>query len=211
MRNSARLIKEAHPEIEKPRIAFSTTNYHVLRSGLIATSQGIAAEGIGSLTRTYFWINAFIREFIANLVAEKKRSIWKPSAFWRRYCRCWRPRSISPTITDRHISLFSILEEPNMTINKTQNGSTLTLSLEGRLDTVTSPELEKVISYSIEGVKELIIDLEKLDYISSAGLRVLLSAQKKMNVQGTMKVVHVNEVVSEVFDITGFCDILTIE
>ena len=59
-----------------------------------------------------------------------------------------------------------------MTINKTQNGSTLTLSLEGRLDTVTSPELEKVISYSIEGVKELIIDLEKLDYISSAGLRI---------------------------------------
>ena len=98
-----------------------------------------------------------------------------------------------------------------MTINKTQNGSTLTLSLEGRLDTVTSPELEKVISYSLEGVKELIIDLEKLDYISSAGLRLLLSAQKKMNVQGTMKVIHVNEDVSEVFDITGFCNILTIE
>ncbi len=75
MRNSARLIKEAHPEIEKPRIAFSTTNYHVLRSGLIATSQGIAAEGIGSPTRTYFWINAFIREFIANLVAEKKKHL----------------------------------------------------------------------------------------------------------------------------------------
>lgn len=98
-----------------------------------------------------------------------------------------------------------------MTINKTQNGSTLTLSLEGRLDTVTSPELEKVISYSIEGVKELIIDLEKLDYISSAGLRVLLSAQKKMLPRGGMKLVRVGAPIMEIFDVTGFSDILTIE
>lgn len=98
-----------------------------------------------------------------------------------------------------------------MNIKKTPNGSTITITVEGRLDTVTAPDLEKEINASIADVKELILDFAGLDYISSAGLRLLLSAQKKMAAQGSMKVVHVNDVVNEVFNITGFCDILTIE
>ena len=98
-----------------------------------------------------------------------------------------------------------------MNIKKTPNGSTLTITVEGRLDTVTAPDLEKEINASIADVKELILDFAGLDYISSAGLRLLLSARKKMAAQGSMKVVHVNDVVNEVFNITGFCDILTIE
>ena len=98
-----------------------------------------------------------------------------------------------------------------MTINKFANGSTLTIALEGRLDTTTAPELETVIKSSLTGVTELILDFEKLDYISSAGLRVLLSAQKTMTKQGEMKITHVNEMIMEVFEVTGFSDILTIE
>ncbi|MBR0146809.1 MAG: STAS domain-containing protein [Eubacterium sp.] len=98
-----------------------------------------------------------------------------------------------------------------MTINKEQNGSTLTVSIEGRLDTTTAPELEQELKAALNGVTELVIDLGKLDYISSAGLRVLLWAQKTMNQQGSMKVTNVQEVVSEVFEVTGFADILTIE
>ena len=98
-----------------------------------------------------------------------------------------------------------------MTIDKKQNGASLTLFIEGRLDTTTAPELETVIG-DVEGLEELTLDLSKLDYISSAGLRLLLSAQKKMNKQnGTMKVTGVNETVSEIFEVTGFSDILTIE
>lgn len=98
-----------------------------------------------------------------------------------------------------------------MTINKQQNGSTLTIAVEGRLDTTTAPDLEKEIKTGLDGVTELIMDFEKLDYISSAGLRVLLSAQKLMSKQGSMKVIHVSELVMEVFEVTGFTDILTIE
>ena len=98
-----------------------------------------------------------------------------------------------------------------MTIEKKASGSTLTISVEGRLDTVTAPDLEKEIKTSLEGVTELILDFDKLDYISSAGLRVLLSTQKIMTNQGSMKVIHVNDTVNEVFEITGFSDILTIE
>ena len=98
-----------------------------------------------------------------------------------------------------------------MTIAKTQNGSALTLALEGRLDTVTSPELEKELKASMDGAESLVLDFSKLDYISSAGLRVLLSAHKAMSGKGGMKVINVNEVVQEVFDVTGFADILTIE
>ncbi len=98
-----------------------------------------------------------------------------------------------------------------MTIHKQQDGSKLTIALEGRLDTVTSPELENELKQSLDGVTDLTLDFAKLDYISSAGLRVLLSTQKAMNRQGSMKVVHVNEVVNEVFEVTGFTDILTIE
>jgi anti-sigma B factor antagonist len=98
-----------------------------------------------------------------------------------------------------------------MTIQKTRNETALTIALSGRLDTVTAPELEAVLNDALADVSELTFDFEKLDYISSAGLRVLLSAQKTMNRQGTMKVIHVNEMILEIFEVTGFSDILTIE
>ena len=98
-----------------------------------------------------------------------------------------------------------------LNINKTADGSSLNLNLEGRLDTATSPQLEEELKRSLEGVSKLLFDLEGLEYVSSAGLRVLLSAQKIMNKQGEMKVVHVNDVIREIFEVTGFTDILTIE
>lgn len=98
-----------------------------------------------------------------------------------------------------------------MTINKSQEGSTLTIELEGRLDTTTAPQLEASIRESIDGIESLVMDLKSLEYISSAGLRVLLAAQKIMNTQGSMVVKNVNETVNEVFEVTGFSDILTIE
>lgn len=93
-----------------------------------------------------------------------------------------------------------------MTIHQTKDGDKLTLALEGRLDTTTAPQLEAAAE--LDDVKELIVDLEKLEYISSAGLRVLLAMQKRMNKQGKMTVCHVNAIVREVFDITGFSDVL---
>ena len=98
-----------------------------------------------------------------------------------------------------------------MTINKTKNGTNLTIALEGRLDTATSPELEKTVRESLDGVTELVFDFEKLEYVSSAGLRVLLAAQKIMNRVGTMKLLHVSDVIMDIFEVTGFTDILTIE
>ena len=98
-----------------------------------------------------------------------------------------------------------------MKITKTLNGNNLTLSLEGRLDTNTAPELEATLKSAIDGVTELVIDMKELDYLSSAGLRVLLGAQKTMNKQGSMKVMHVNDTIMEIFEVTGFADILTIE
>lgn len=98
-----------------------------------------------------------------------------------------------------------------MTITKTQDHSALTLFLEGRLDTTTSPQLEAELSASLGGVTQLTLDLAKLAYLSSAGLRVILSAQKRMNKQGRMVVRHVNDTIMEVFEVTGFVDILTIE
>lgn len=98
-----------------------------------------------------------------------------------------------------------------MTINKIENGTELSIALEGRLDTMTSPELEAELKDSLDGVETLLFDFQQLDYISSAGLRVLLSAQKIMNKQGEMKVIHVNEPIMEIFEVTGFSDILTIE
>lgn len=98
-----------------------------------------------------------------------------------------------------------------MNITKNQNGELLEMALEGRLDTVTSPKLEKELSTSLNGIKELVFDFAKLEYVSSAGLRVLLTAQKVMNTQGSMKVCHVNANIMEVFEITGFADVLTIE
>lgn len=98
-----------------------------------------------------------------------------------------------------------------MTINQERTGEALLLKLEGRLETTTAPELEAVIKEGLEGVTELTLDMEKLEYLSSAGLRVILAAQKRMNRQGTMVVRHVNETIMEVFEITGFVDILTIQ
>ena len=98
-----------------------------------------------------------------------------------------------------------------MTINKEKNNGILTLAIEGRLDTVTAPELEKVVNEETADVRELILDMKGLEYISSAGLRVLLAAQKKMNKQGVMNLTDVCDAVMEVFEMTGFADILTIE
>ena len=98
-----------------------------------------------------------------------------------------------------------------MTITTEQNGEAILLKIEGRLDTTTAPELEKAISEMPESTKDLVLDMNALEYISSAGLRVLLAAQKKMNKIGTMKLVGVCDAVMEVFEMTGFADILTIE
>ena len=98
-----------------------------------------------------------------------------------------------------------------MIINKKLTDNTLTIALEGRLDTTTSPQLEEALDTSLAGVTELIFDFSGLDYISSAGLRVLLSAQKRMSGQGSMKLRYVNDTVNEVFEITGFSDFLTLE
>jgi len=99
-----------------------------------------------------------------------------------------------------------------MNINKCKEDGALTIALVGRLDTVTAPELEKALQNDLEGVSSLTFDLKDLEYISSAGLRVLLSAQKAMTRNaGTMKVKNANEIVMEVFEVTGFSDILTIE
>ena len=98
-----------------------------------------------------------------------------------------------------------------MDIITTKEGSTLTIVLTGRLDTTTAPELEAQLKASIGGVSELILDLAELEYISSAGLRVLLSAQKIMMQQGSMVIINVNETIMDIFELTGLCDILTIE
>lgn len=98
-----------------------------------------------------------------------------------------------------------------MTINKKAQGEVLELALVGRLDTTTAPQLETELKRSIDGVTELTLDFAELEYLSSAGLRVLLAAQKVMNKQGKMVVRKVNETIMEVFEITGFADILTIE
>jgi len=98
-----------------------------------------------------------------------------------------------------------------LNINKTSQKDALSIALEGRLDTTTAPQLEQELKSDLEGLSELTLDLEKLEYISSAGLRVLLSAQKVMSKQGAMKLTHVNDVIMEIFEVTGFTDILTIE
>lgn len=98
-----------------------------------------------------------------------------------------------------------------MTIEKVLNGQSATIIVAGRLDTQTAPELEKEIDGVVSNLKELVFDMTGLEYVSSAGLRVILKAQKIMNLKGSMKLVGVNDSIMEVFDITGFLDILTIE
>lgn len=98
-----------------------------------------------------------------------------------------------------------------MTVNIEKKNQTVTIKVEGRLDTTTAPSLEKTFNQECGDAKELVLDLAKLDYISSAGLRVLLASQKKMNKQGSMKLINVCEEVMDVLEMTGFADILSIE
>lgn len=98
-----------------------------------------------------------------------------------------------------------------MNIEKTQNETNYTLSISGRIDTITAPQLEAELAPCLKDATALTLDFEKLDYISSAGLRVILSTQKVMNKQGKMTIKNVNEMVMEVFEMTGFSDVLTIE
>ena len=98
-----------------------------------------------------------------------------------------------------------------MTIEKNLNGTELTVTITGRLDTTTAPQLEAEFKQSITGVEKLVLDFAPLEYLSSAGLRVLLATQKLMNKQGEMIIKNVNETINEIFEVTGFIDILTIE
>ncbi len=98
-----------------------------------------------------------------------------------------------------------------MTITKYQNGASLTIALEGRLDTMTAPELDKELKACLDSIDTLEFDFGKLDYISSAGLRVLLEAQRRMQGKGGMKIVHASEIVKEVFEVTGLMEILSVE
>ncbi len=97
-----------------------------------------------------------------------------------------------------------------MNIVKNQSGDTLTIALEGRLDTTTSPKLESELSTVLDGISELLFDLDKLEYISSAGLRVLLAAQKNMAKHGNMEICNVKPEIMEIFEVTGFVDIMNI-
>lgn len=98
-----------------------------------------------------------------------------------------------------------------MTIEKNLNGTELNVKVSGRLDTTTAPELEASLKESFKGLTKLVLDFSELEYLSSAGLRVLLQAQKTMNKQGEMILKNVNETINEIFEVTGFIDILTIE
>ena len=98
-----------------------------------------------------------------------------------------------------------------MEMKQTKEGKNLLIALEGRLDTLTAPELEKELNSALEGIEKLTLDFADLEYISSAGLRVLLSAQKTINNQGEMVIRNANETVREVFEVTGFDEILTVE
>ncbi len=98
-----------------------------------------------------------------------------------------------------------------MTIEKMKEGRKLTLALDGRLDTTTAPQLEAEVTGSLTGVTELVLDFSRLEYLSSAGLRVILAAQKIMNRQGKLLICHVNATILEIFEVTGFCDIFTVQ
>ena len=99
----------------------------------------------------------------------------------------------------------------NMKIENTTNGNEMELALSGRLDTITAPQLEAELKKNIDGITSLLFDFSDLEYLSSAGLRVLLAAQKVMNKQGSMVIKNVNDTIMEIFEVTGFADILTIK
>lgn len=96
-----------------------------------------------------------------------------------------------------------------MNIKKNKNGSTLTVTVNGRIDTATAPEFDAFVNQNLDGVTALVLDFGEVNYVSSAGLRVLLSLQKKMTAKGEMKLINVNDAVSDVFEVTGFDEILT--
>lgn len=98
-----------------------------------------------------------------------------------------------------------------MTIKKKKEGSAMVISVSGQMDTVTAPELDKIVDTELDGITDLTLDFDGLTYSSSAGLRVILKAQKKMNRQGKMKVIHVSREIMELLDVTGFVDFLTVE
>lgn len=98
-----------------------------------------------------------------------------------------------------------------MTVTKKSEGTKLTAAFEGRLDTNTTPQAEKELTDSLDNVNELVLDFKSLDYISSAGLRLLLMLQKKMNNQGSMTIINANDMVKEIFEVTGFADVLTVK
>ncbi len=98
-----------------------------------------------------------------------------------------------------------------MTITKNLNGDQLEIVLEGRLDTMTAPDLEQVIRESLDNVKNLTVDMKNLEYVSSAGLRTLLIAKKKLHNKGNVKIVNANDIVKEVFEVTGFDELLDVE
>ncbi len=98
-----------------------------------------------------------------------------------------------------------------MTIEQKRDGNSLCIMLTGRLDTMTAPELDELLRTELDGVEHLTLDIEGLEYLSSAGLRVLLYAQNQMDAKGDMKVLHANEAIMEIFDITGFSEILSVE
>ncbi len=98
-----------------------------------------------------------------------------------------------------------------MNIKKKKDGSTATFAISGRIDTATAPEVDEFVNKNLDGVQNLILDFKEVNYVSSAGLRVLLSLQKKMMVKGEMKLINVNDAVSDVFEVTGFDEILTFE
>ena len=109
------------------------------------------------------------------------------------------------------ITFMEVCISMALTINKNASGDTLALALEGRLDTTTAPQLEAELKTGLEGIKTLTFDLEKLAYVSSAGLRVLLKAQKVMNKQGSMTIKNAGAEILEIFEVTGFDEILNIE
>ena len=110
------------------------------------------------------------------------------------------------------ISLTGMKEEDGMKVDFLKNGTTLTVKPDGRLDTATSPELERLMQPEMEGMTDIIIDMEKVDYISSRGLRILLTVEQDMEDRGgSVKVIHVNPIIMEVFEMTGFLDLLTVE
>lgn len=134
---------------------------------------------------------------------------------WQEMKKCaGRTSSLLLALVKKSVKINIIIlkkERTVMEIKKTKNGNELIFAIQGRLDTTTAPQFEAELKQNMDGVETLILDLVDLEYLSSAGLRVLLTAQKIMNKQGEMIVRNANETISEIFEVTGFSDILTIE